>query len=136
MAYRRGSEAEPSTTLDSRLYQQGTMVGDSQTRAPSASSDAWAEQSEYSDFVDFQKASKRSPTYPFVAHGPSEPHIHKSSRKIGSLFSVRPKRQVEIGHNCTGPYGIRHASTFDTYKSASFEDTAVWDEKAILSLGM
>ena len=136
MAYRRRSEAEPSTTLDFSLYGSEPIAGDSQTRAPPASQGAWTEQSDYSDFGDPYRPSKRSPTYPFVPCGSSDAHTHRTSGRVSNVFSKILKREVDDGHSFTGPNNIRHASTFDTYKSASFEDTAVWDEKAILSLGM
>ena len=135
MACRRRSEAEPSRTLDISLYRSKVISGSGQTRAPPASPDAWTEQSECSDFGDSLKPSKRSSTYPFVPPGPFDAHVHKSPRRASNLLLKLFRKQLDIGHNSTGPPHIRYASTIDTNHSASFEDTAVWDEKAILSLG-
>ena len=139
------SEAEPSPTLDDSLYKLGPIGEDSQAGAPSACPKPSTGHFGYFAFEDNQKPPKRSPTYPFVALGPSQAPILKSlgkvskvnqkHRKGGAVPSI-PNRLVHTESNLTGPHRIRHSSTIDTHNSASFEDTAVWDRKAILSLGM
>lgn len=139
------SEAEPSTTLTASLDGLGSMSEDSQTQAPSASPEGSSEHFDWFDFGDHQKPPKRSPTYPFVPPGPSEAHILKSLGKSSNLYRTYakrriappvPKRIVHTKPNLSGPHSLRHSSTIDTNNSESFEETAVWDQKAILSLGM
>ena len=139
------SEVEPSTTLDASLHELGSISEDGQTQAPSASPEGLTGHVDYFDFGDHQRHPKRSPTYPFVPPGPSEAHILKALGKSSNVYQTYqkrknvpriPKRKVHPKPSLTGPHTIRHSSTIDTYNSASFEDTAVWDQKAILSLGM
>ena len=139
------SEAEPSPTLDDSLYKLGPIGENSQAGAPSACPGPSTGHSEYFAFEDNQRPPKRSPTYPFVPLGPSEAPILKSLGKVSKVNQKHrkrravpsiPNRLVHTKSNLTGPHRIRHSSTIDTNNSASFEDTAVWDRKAILSLGM
>lgn len=139
------SEAEPSPTLDDSLYKLGPIGEDSQAGAPSACPGPSTGHFGYFAFENNQRPPKRSPTYPFVPLGPSEAPILKSLGKVSKVNQKHrkrravpsiPNRLVHTKSNLTGPHRIRHSSTIDTYNSASFEDTAVWDRKAILSLGM
>ena len=139
------SEAEPSPTLEDSLYKLGSMGEDSQAGAPSACPGPSTRHFEYFAFEDNQRQPKRIPTYPFVPLGPSEAPILKSLGKVSKANQKHrkrravpsiPNRLVRTKSNLTGPHRIRHSSTINTYNSASFEDTAVWDRKAILSLGM
>lgn len=138
------SKAEPSTTWNANLHELGPISEES-TRAPSASPEEFTGHFDYFDLVGEKKPPKRSPTYPFVPPGPSEEHILKSLGSTSNLYRktqkcnfARPlaKGKPHTEPNLPGLNQIRHASTFDTSNSASFEDTAVWDQKAILSLGM
>lgn len=140
MSNRFEFEAQHSITRDASLYGSEHMSEDSQNRASLASPDGSAEQSDYFDFGE----SKRSPTYPFVPPGPSEAHAFRSLSKASNGYLKHQKRRskppIPIRHvdsepNLSEPPRIRHASTIDTNNSAPFEDTAVWDQKAILSLG-
>ena len=137
-------ENEPLPTMDAGPYGLGHIKEDSQTRAPSASPDGLSEHFDYFDFEDHQERPKRSPTYPFVPSCPLKVHVLKP---LGKADDMRPKYQkpsvvppiperlVHNEINLIGPHRIRHSSTIDTKNSASFEATAVWDQKAILSLG-
>lgn len=138
-------EAEPSTTLDTNLYGLGPIIEDAHARAPSASPEDSTGHYDCFDFGGQIKPPKRSPTYPFVPPGPSEEHILKSLGPASNVYHQKQKRRfmppaskkpVRTEPNLSGPNRLRHASTIDTKNSASFEDTAVWDQKAILSLGM
>ena len=127
------SGTEPSTTLDANLYQ----------RRPTSDPESSTECFDQFDFGDHRKPPKRSGTYPFILSSPSEPHILKPGTAGNAYPATRkrrdvppiPKRIVDTDSNWVGPHKIRHASTIESYKSASFDDTAVWDQKAILSLG-
>ena len=139
------SEAEPSTTLDISLYGLGSISEDSHTRAPPASSEGSTGDFDHYDFEDTHKQPKRSPTYPFIPPSPSKPKFFNPLEKSSSVHQKHQKRGLEppIYKNklhaepiLPGPHGLRHASTIYSNNSASFEDTAVWDQKAILSLGM
>ena len=139
------SEAEPSTTPAASLYGLESMSEDSQARAPPASPEGLSEHFDCYDFGDQKGPPKRSPTYPFVPPGPSEAHILKSLGKSSNVYQTYakrrivpplPKRIVHTKSNLSGPHSLRHSSTIDTNNSESFEETAVWDQKAILSLGM
>ena len=139
------SEAEPSPTLADSLYKLGPIGEDSQTGVPSASPEPSTGHFDYFTLGDYQRPPKRSPTYPFVPLGPSKAPILKSLGKVSKVNQKHrqrravppiPNRLVHTKSILTGPHRIRHSSTIDTHNSASFEDTAVWDRKAILSLGM
>ena len=136
------AEAEPSTTMDASLYQLRSIDEDGHTQATSGSPQCSTEGFDAVDFGGQPKAPKRSPTYPFIPSGPSEEHIpqnltsssnlHQRNQKRGSI----PKKTDPKKLNLPGPSQIRHSTTMDTNNSASFEDTAIWDQKALLSLGM
>lgn len=145
MAPSTESKAEPSTTSNANLRDLGPISEESHTRAPSASPEDFTRQFDHFDFVSEQRPPKRSPTYPFVPPGPSEEHILGSRGRASNVHRKHQKRnnappvvkgKVHTEPNSPGLNRIRHASTIDTNNSASFEDTAVWDQKAILSLGM
>lgn len=145
MAIWAQSEAEPSTTPAVSFYRLESMGDDSQSWEPPASPEGLSEPFDYHDFGDHQQPPKRSPTYPFVPPGPSEAHILKSLGKSSNVYHTYakrgivppvPKRIVHTTPNLSGPHSLRHSSTIDTNNSESFEETAVWDQKAILSLGM
>lgn len=145
MASSPESKAEPSTAWNGNLHELGPITEESHnSRAPSAFPQDLTGQFDYFDFVGEGKPPKRSPTYPFVPTGPSKEHILKSLGKASSVYRKHQKRNyappLAKGKAHTEPnlpgLNIRHASTFNTNNSASFEDTAVWDQKAILSLGM
>lgn len=136
-------EAEPLETRDTGLYGLGHISEDSQTRTPSASPDGLSKHFDYVDFGDHQGRPKRSPTYPFVPSCPPKEHLLKPLGKANdapskyqkpSAVPPIPKRLPHNESSLIGPGRIRHSSTFDTTNSASFEATAVWDQKAILSL--
>ena len=143
MAASSKSEAEHATTLDASIHELESIDEDSHIRAPSASPEENSNRIDYFDFGGQQKPPKRSPTYPFVPPGPSEQlrslsrisNRYLKSQKRKSVPSTS-KRTVYTEPNLPGSNGIRHSSTINTNNSASFEDTAVWDQKAILSLGM
>ena len=139
------SKAEPSITWNANLHDLGPISEENHTRAPSASPEDFTQCFDHFDFVSEQKAPKRSPTYPFVPPGPSEEHIRKSRGRASNVYRKHQKRnyaplaikgKVHTEPDSPALNHIRHASTIDTKNSASFEDTAVWDQKAILSLGM
>lgn len=145
MAISLGPEAEPARNLDENLFELGHISEDSHTPVPSASPKDISTHFDYFDFGGQQKPPKRSPTYPFVPPGPSEEHILKSLGRVSNRYPKSQKRKfapsvskkpVHTEPNLPGPNQIRHSSTINTNNSASFEDTAVWDQKAILSLGM
>ena len=138
MAIWLGPEAQPSSTLEDGL-------GSVNSRVSLASPEDLPEHSDYFDFEHHQTQPKRSPTYPFVPPGPTEAHILKSLGKASTVYHLYQKARVvppipngNVHNNpsLTGPHRIRHSSTIDTNNSDSFEHTAVWDQKAILSLGM
>lgn len=140
-----GAEAETSMTLDASLYQLGSINEDSHTQAPSGSPEDSTEHLDCIDFGGHPKPPKRSPTYPFTPPGPSKEHTPKLLGRGSNLYQRNQKRgsgppvskkTVHTKPNPLGPNQIRHSTTMDTNNSASFEDTAVWDQKAILSLGM
>ena len=137
-------EAEPSSTLEASLHGLGSICEDGQSQVPLAFPEGLPVHSDYFDFEDHQKQPKRSPTYPFLPSRPSEAHIFKPLGKASTVYHTyqkrravppSPKRNVHAKPNLTGPHRIRHSSTFDTNNSESFEHTAIWDQKAILSLG-
>ena len=145
MEFRFQSKAEPFSTLEASLNKLGSISEKSHSRAPSVSPKGLSEHFDYFDFGDRQSQPTRSPTYPFVPPGPSEAHILKSLGKASHVYhlhqerrTVPPihKKRVHPKPSLTGPFRIRHSSTIDTTKSDSFEHTAIWDQKAILSLGM
>ena len=140
MANRFNLEAQRSATRDASLYGSENMSEDSQNRASLASPDDSAEQSDYFDFGE----PKRRPTYPFVPPRPTEARAVRSLSKASNGYLKHQKRRskppipirhVDIEPNLSGPPRIQHTSTMGTDNSAPFEDTAVWDQKAILSLG-
>lgn len=131
--------------MDASLYQLGSISEDSHTRAPLASPEDLTGRFDYFDFGGQPNPPKRSPTYPFVLPGPSEEHILKSLGRASNVYQRNQKRRsappvskriVHTEPNLPGPNQIRHSTTMDTNNSASFEDTAVWDQKSILSLGI
>ena len=138
------SGPETSTTLVANLYERRPTSEDSQTRCPSASPEDSTECFDRFDFGDHRKAPKRSETYPFVPPSPSKAHILKPGTASKAYPTTRKRRVMAPIRNSVVPTEfdsgepprIRHASTIDTNNSASFDDTAVWDQKAILSLGM
>lgn len=143
MAVFLGSETEPSKSLDASLRDLRPIIEDSESLVRLASLEGLTE---HFDFGYPQKPPKRSPTYPFASSGPSKAHISKSLGKNGHVnhnpqehrvVPPIPKSEVHNEPSSTGLVGppIRHSSTINTTNSASFEDTAVWDHKAILSLG-
>ena len=145
MAIRLGVEAEPSSTLEARSYGVESLNEDNQFLVSLASPEDLLEHPDCFDFRHHQTQPKRSPTYPFVPPGPTKAHIRKSLGKASTLYHLHQKRRVTSPipnrnvHNdpmLTGPQRIRHSSTVDTKNSDSFEHTAIWDQKAILSLGM
>lgn len=144
MAASLKSEAEHTTTLDASIHELESIDEDSHIRAPSASPEENSDRFDYFDFGGQQKPPKRSPTYPFVPPGPSEEHL-RSLGRVSNRYPRSQKRKfvpsiskkiVHTEPNLPGSNRIRHSSTFNTNNSASFEDTAIWDQKAILSLGM
>ena len=145
MAASSESKAEPSSIWNANPHELGPISEESHTRAPSAFPQDLTGQFDFFDFVGGKRPPKRSPTYPFVPPGPSKRHILKSLGKASNVYREHQKGNhappVAEGKaytepNLPGLNHIRHSSTFDTNNSASFEDTAVWDQKAILSLGM
>lgn len=137
-----GAEDEPFTTVDPSLYQLGSISEDSHIRAPSASPEDLTVHYDSIDFGGHQKSPKRSSTFPYVPRGPS---VELALKIASNGYQRNQERRseppaseklVHSGPNLPGPKQIRHSATIDTYNSASFEDTAVWDQKAILSLGM
>ena len=142
MAIRLGSKAQPSSTLEARSYGLKSVNEDSVSLA---SLEGLLEHPDDFDSGHHQTQPKRSPTYPFVPPRPTEAHILKSLGKASTVFYLHQKGRVVPPipngnvHNdpmLTGPHRIRHSSTVDTKNSDSFEHTAIWDQKAILSLGM
>ena len=144
MAVWLDSGPETSTTLDTNRYERRPTSEDSQTRCPSASPEDSTECFDHFDFEDHRKPPKRSETYPFVPPSPSKAHVLKPGTASKAYPTTRKRRVmapilnsvVPTEFNLEGAPRIRHASTIDTNNSASFDDTAVWDQKAILSLGM
>ncbi len=130
------SEAEHATTLDASIHELESIDEDSHIRAPSASPEENSNRFDYFDLGGQQKPPKRSPTYPFVPPGPSEEHLRSLGRVSNRYPRSLLRKVVHTEPSLPGSNSIRHSSTFNTNNSASFEDTAVWDQKAILSLGM
>lgn len=139
------SKAEPSKPWNANLNELGPISEESHTREPSASPEDLPGDFDYFDFVNEQKPPKRSPTYPFVPPGPSKEHILGLQGRASNVYRKYYKHnyappvsqgKVHTEPNSPGLKHILHASTIDTNNSASFEDTAVWDQKAILSLGI
>ena len=139
MAIWLGPEAQPSSTLEARSYGLESV---NEYHVSLASPEDLPEHPDYFDFGHHQKQPKRNPTFP---PSPSEVHNFKSLGRARNLYHfdqkrrvVPPlsKRHVQTKPSLTGPHRIRHSSTIDTNNSESFEHTAVWDQKAILSLGM
>ena len=142
MAIWLGPETQPSSTLEARSYGLESV---NEYRVSLASPEDLPEHPDYLDIGHHQTQPKRSPTYPFVPLGPSEAHILKSLGKASTVYHpyqktrvvpLIPNGNVHNNPNLTGPHCIRHSSTVDTKNSDSFEHTAIWDQKAILSLGM
>ena len=136
------SEVQPSSPLEARSYGLGSV---NESGVSLASPEGLPEHSDYFDFGHNQTQPKRSPTYPFVPPGPNKAHILDSLGKASTVYHPHQKRKVvrpipnRNVHNdpsLTGVHRIRHSSTVDTKNSDSFEHTAIWDQKAILSLGM
>ena len=145
MAIWLGPETQPSSTREARSYELDSVNGDVQSRVSLASPEEFPEHSDYFDFGHHQTQPKRSPTYPFVPAGPTEARILKSLGKASAVYHLyqqsrvvppTPNSKVHNEPNLTGLHRIRHSSTVDTKNSDTFEHTAVWDQKAILSLGM
>lgn len=142
MPIRLESKAQPSSTLEGRSYGLESVNEDSVSLA---SLEDLLEYPDYFDSGHHQRQPKRSPTYPFVPSHPTEARILKPLGKASTVYHLHQKRRVvpPIPHGnvhndpiSTGPRRIRHSSTVDTKNSESFEHTAIWDQKAILSLGM
>ena len=145
MAIWLGSEVQPSSTLEARSHGLGSVNEGGQNLVSLASPEDLPEHLDYFDIGHHQTQPKRSPTYPFVPPGPTEAHILKSLGKASTVYHLYQKTRVvppisngnvHNDPNLTGLHRIRHSSTVDTKNSDSFEHTAVWDQKAILSLGM
>ena len=144
MAFWVESAAEASTTLDADFSERRPTDEDGQTQVPPTSPDDSTECFDHFDLGDLWKPPQRRETYPFDPPSPSQAHVLKPITANSAYPTARkrrvvppiPRRTVHTESNWAGPHPIRHASTMDTYHSASFDDTAVWDQKAILSLGM
>lgn len=132
----------------------GTIAESEAVRVQSSSPEPYVEGTEVNDFGERSAAPRRRSTHPSVPLEPSEPpssdslpyepkkspiqraktienpsrtHKFQSSRQI---FSRRRSADTDFL-----PQSPRRQSTANTKKSESFEKTAVWDRKAILSLG-
>ena len=145
MAIRLESETQPSSTLEARSYGLQSVNEDNQFLVSLASPEDLPEHPDYLHFRHHQTQPKRSPTYPFVPPGPTKAHILKSLSKSSTVYHLHQKRRVvppipngKVLNDpiLAGVQRIRHSSTVDTKNSDSFELTAIWDQKAILSLGM
>ena len=141
MVASHNSEAGPSTNLDASLSELEPINEDDQIWAPLGSPENLVG---HFDYFCQKRPPDRSRTYPFIPPGPFEEHL-KLLGRISNGNQRDPKRRfappvskriVRTESNVPGPNRMRHSSTIDTNNSASFEDTAVWDQKAILSLGM
>ena len=139
----------------------GTIVEDSISRGRSKSPDPLLSKSEVHDFKDTSNPPERRSTHPVASHDPqigsksrninapnvvqratfdgkspvgqirwekSHPHFsfHRTRSNDSDALFKNPKRQSTINTN----------SSLTTDASASFEETAVWDQKALLALGM
>ena len=141
------SNGEPLTTLavlDTSVDELGPLSGDSLLREQSASPEPISERRDYFNFEGAQQGLRRRSTHPPVATeslegqepGPlgraSTTRVSNKNFKSAPPSSFDKNTFVEDHHSGQSP---RRNSTIGTQNSLSFDETAVWDQKAILSLG-
>ncbi len=144
MAASFASEAEPLASPEESFRGLGPISEDGDGRAPSASPEPYPERPDYFDHTAQEKAPQRSQTYPLVPSILSDKHIRKPMNRSSTAnrpsqkhrISRRPSKRSTFSEPDLPIQNQSRQSTIDTKNSLSFEDTAVWDEKAILSLGM
>ena len=134
---------EPSCSLNECTHGLGSISEDGHSRAPSASAEPYKEHFGYFGSAAQDIPPKRSSTYPPLPSNLSDklPHrvlsrsstTYPSGKKKGTTPPVFKRLSISDS-NLSSKKQIRQ-STFDTTYSASFADTAVWDQKTILSLG-
>lgn len=79
----------------------------------------------------------RSPTRTFDNHGRVQ--VPRPKTKAAGPFNFKRRRSNKVDEGDISIQGLRRQSTGfsdSTCFSASFDETAVWDQKVILSLGM
>ena len=113
--------------------------------------------SDYFDFATNERKPRRSSTDPVSPSSTEkrattskpraattyEPERQSSAEPTRSTFGyfgrplrwILPGKQNNVAEAVPKGHAVRRHSTQNTNYSASFEDTAVWDRKAILSLG-
>ncbi len=144
MAASSASEAEPLTSPEESFHGLGSISEDGDGRAPSASPELSPDRSSYFDHAAQENAPQRSQTYPLVASTLSDEHIRKSFNRSSTANQPSQKHRTSRPPSKRSTFSELNSpiqnqsrqSTIDTKNSLPFEDTAVWDEKAILSLGM
>ena len=134
---------EPFCSLNECSHGLGSTSEDGHSRAPSASAEPCKERFGYSGPTVQDIPPKRSSTYPPL---PSNPFDELPPKVLGRSSTTYPyvqkqrttqstfKRVSISDSNLPSQKQIRQ-STFNTTYSAPFADTAVWDQKTILSLG-
>ena len=143
MAASFASEAEPLTNPEESFHGLGSISEDGDSRAPSASPEPYPERPNYFDHTAQENAPQRSRTYPLVPSNLSHERIRKSMNRSSTAnqpsqkhrTSRRPSQRSLFSEPDLPIQNQSRQSTIDTKNSLSFEDTAVWDEKSILSLG-
>ena len=126
-SYHREESTSPEpTTSPIDTYDFEPRVPDRRSTHPplSLSSPLKSSTGDIGASTPFQRASARPTSHRGRAHF----HVPKS------LTFRSWKSKFRDGE--ASPAGLRRRSTINTQTSASFEETEVWDHKAILSLGM
>ena len=121
----------------------GSISEDGHSRAPPASGEPYKERLGYLGFTIQDIPPKRRSTYPPLSPDPSDELPSKILGRSSTTYpfgqqqrTTPPKsKSVSLSEFNLPSKKQPRQSTFDTNYSASFADTAVWDQKTILSLG-
>lgn len=140
MASSSGPNSIRPSSLSTSPTDLGPIIEDSPAQPKSP-------KTESIDFGEIQQAPRRSLTQAINTSWTPEERRPGYLRRAKTLhtsnhdhptFPNKPLERIILGE-ASSPYPsqkIRRHSTIETKNSASFEETAVWDQKAILSLGM
>ena len=137
------TRAEPFCSPNECSHGLGSISEDGHSRAPSASPEPHKGRFGYFGLTVQETPHKRSSTYPPPPPNTSDELPPKVLGRSITAYPSGQKQRTKLPtfkrvslseSNLTSKKQIRQ-STFDTNYSASFADTAVWDQKTILSLG-
>ena len=133
----------PFCSLNECSHGLGSISDTGHSRAPSASAEPYKERFGFFGPTVQDIPPKRSSTYPPLPPNPSDELPPKVLRRSSTTYPSGQKQRITpptlkrvsiSDSNLPSKKQIRQ-STFDTNCSASFADTAIWDQKTILSLG-